>query len=696
MRERLRRGYEAHSDFIGLLALYTLFRLTATLFLRPGGYLVPGAPDNDYYLRFAELSDQGYFPFVHFWMEYPPLFPWLAVLAYKLSILLPPWYDETLWFNVILRAFFLPFDAGSFGLLYLLGRRLLDPARALRIAWSSALLLVPLEIFLGWFDVLPLFFMLLALYVTLLGRAHLSALSMGIGFMTKVFPLLVLPLAWRRLRSAQRLPFILLLGGSVVLLALPFLIANPQYFLASWRAIWERSSWESIWALWEGYPGFGQVAYLPSRFQVDMAAWQVHPSSLPWPAITLAFALLFLFLYSRRIEWQSDRYGLVFTGLTLNLVLLWSKGFSPQFIGYLFPFILLGLPPGRGLTYSFLFSFLFFAEWPVSVFLSWDPGFVSLWIVGRTLLLIVLSLDYLFILWPPQGRVWVALQRWSFPATTALLLLAGLGGSAYGLKVYSRLRLDVEPLRPVLETLRDERLERPAVVVAPNSVYRRLYPYVRNEVDFYVLPVLERNFLRDPHPQLEGLLSRRPTLWWIYDASRWEGDGGPSIDAWLSQRACRANASWYGNSYAARYVTRVPSPVDSQRARFGEGIQLVAFGVAPVPVSPGEGVCVSLRWRASQPIEEDYTVFVHLVGPQGLVAQNDQPPVSGFRPTSSWTATEEILDYHGLIIPPDAPLGRYELRAGLYAASGERLPMIDEKGQAHGDYVVLGQVEVSG
>ncbi|MBI3287742.1 MAG: hypothetical protein HYZ68_06820, partial [Chloroflexi bacterium] len=617
-------------------------------------------------------------------------------LAYKLSILLPPWYDETLWFNVILRAFFLPFDAGSFGLLYLLGRRLLDPIGALRVAWSYALLLVPLEIFLGWFDVLPLFFMLLALYATLLGRAHLSALSMGIGFMTKVFPLLVLPLAWRRLRSAQRVPFTLLLSGSILLLAFPFVLINPQYFLASLRVNFERSSWESIWALLEGYPGFGQVAYLPSRFEVDMAAWQVHPSSLPWPGITLAFVFLFLFLYTRRFDWQGDGQGVVFTGLTLNLVLLWSRGFSPQFIGYLFPFILLGLPPGRGLAYSFLFSFLFFAEWPVSVFLSWDPGFVSLWIVGRTLLLIVLSLDYLFILWPPQGRVWVALQRWSFPATTALLLLAGLGGSAYGLQVYSRLRLDVEPLKPVIETLRDERLERSTVVVAPNSVYRRLYPYVRDGVDFYVLPVLESKFLHDSYPQLEVSLARRPTLWWIYDASRWEGDEGSRIDAWLSQRACRASASWYENTYAARYVTEIAPAVAAQQAEFGEGIRLAAFGVAPNVVSPGQGLCVSLRWRASQSIEEDYTVFVHLVGPQGLVAQNDQPPVGGFRPTSSWTATEEILDYHGLIIPPDAPLGRYELRAGLYAASGERLPMIDEKGQAHGDYVVLGQVEVSG
>jgi hypothetical protein len=84
---RAREVYEEHRDFFLLALLFTSFRLLSLLLFEPGGfildwsgYYVPGA-------NFVELSDRGYYPVLHYWMEYPPLFPWLSVLVYRFSML---------------------------------------------------------------------------------------------------------------------------------------------------------------------------------------------------------------------------------------------------------------------------------------------------------------------------------------------------------------------------------------------------------------------------------------------------------------------------------------------------------------------------------------------------------------------------------------------------------------------------------
>jgi serine/threonine protein kinase len=72
---------------------------------------------------------------------------------------------------------------------------------------------------------------------------------------------------------------------------------------------------------------------------------------------------------------------------------------------------------------------------------------------------------------------------------------------------------------------------------------------------------------------------------------------------------------------------------------------------------------VTLRWRALRSIDTNYVVFVHLIGPLGLVAQRDEEPHT---PTTLWTPGVEIVDSHGFTIPSDLRAGRYQLRTGMY------------------------------
>ena len=113
-------------------------------------------------------------------------------------------------------------------------------------------------------------------------------------------------------------------------------------------------------------------------------------------------------------------------------------------------------------------------------------------------------------------------------------------------------------------------------------------------------------------------------------------------------------------------------------------------------VRPGETVSVALRWRALRVMDEDYTVFVHLVGPDGrLHGQVDMWPVQGSYPTSRWTPGEELGDPYEVRLDSDAPPGHYRVEVGWYLlATMQRLQIADADGHPIGDSFAVGELSV--
>lgn len=90
---------------------------------------------------------------------------------------------------------------------------------------------------------------------------------------------------------------------------------------------------------------------------------------------------------------------------------------------------------------------------------------------------------------------------------------------------------------------------------------------------------------------------------------------------------------------------------------------------------------ITLFWRAGQP-QDDYTVFLHLLGPLGeRWGQQDAPPGGGSYPTTAWTKGELILDRHPLPLQPGAPPGEYRLLVGLYTWPDLRRLPVQRDGQ---------------
>jgi 4-amino-4-deoxy-L-arabinose transferase-like glycosyltransferase len=120
-------------------------------------------------------------------------------------------------------------------------------------------------------------------------------------------------------------------------------------------------------------------------------------------------------------------------------------------------------------------------------------------------------------------------------------------------------------------------------------------------------------------------------------------------------------------------------------ARFESGIELLGWEAEP----EGEaGTRLRLRWRATRPISEDYTAFVHLVRDGQVVAQSDSAPAAGFYPTTWWKPGDEIVDEHVIDAPYDPR--REEIVIGWYdLASMQHLRVLGEDGQLGSDRFAL-------
>ncbi len=144
----------------------------------------------------------------------------------------------------------------------------------------------------------------------------------------------------------------------------------------------------------------------------------------------------------------------------------------------------------------------------------------------------------------------------------------------------------------------------------------------------------------------------------------------------------------------------IPHRLDTRLGGMGAvtaPIRLVGYRLAQGEAAPGDVLLLTLYWQAEGPVEGDYTVFVHLQGPDGrLVAQQDNQPVHGTRPTGGWKIGVMVEDYYELMLPPDAPLGNCRLSVGMYDPTTlERLPAFaPDGGRLPEDRVVLATVQV--
>ncbi len=132
----------------------------------------------------------------------------------------------------------------------------------------------------------------------------------------------------------------------------------------------------------------------------------------------------------------------------------------------------------------------------------------------------------------------------------------------------------------------------------------------------------------------------------------------------------------------------VEPPIDHRMdAKLGESIELVGYNLDRTT----DAITLTLIWRGLKSIDQDYTVFTHVLDSSGKqIGGQDNQPVNGTYPTSQWAAGEYVIDPHeinlakvaepahaqlstGELVGRQAPQG-YTIEVGLYdPETGARL-----------------------
>lgn len=110
--------------------------------------------------------------------------------------------------------------------------------------------------------------------------------------------------------------------------------------------------------------------------------------------------------------------------------------------------------------------------------------------------------------------------------------------------------------------------------------------------------------------------------------------------------------------------------VEARDLTYDDRARLLGVRVAPPRVAPGDAFTVEACWEAIRPMHADYTVYVHLLGPdQSRVAERYTYPGLGRFPTSLWPVGRAFCDEYRVPVEPwAAPLMRYQLSVGLFDA----------------------------
>lgn len=681
-----------HWDFVYLLLAAGTFRLFAVALLSVGG-LFPHVQDYRYYRDFAQLSLEGYYPFVHYWLEYPPLFGWLAVGIFKLAVLLPPLGRDIFWFQALFGLFLALVDSGNIALLYLIGLRLHGRAIALRVTFLYALLFAPVYVMLVWSDSFPVLTILLALYLLLAGRTGLAGVVTGMGFMVKVFPILMAPVGLITLSDwRSRLRFLAAVAATATTVAFPFMLIAPHFLLAFFQSMAARGSWETVWAVLEGYYGMGEIAPISDHLEASSALWSNHEQRVPWLLVQGVFGASLALLVPFRRWWRTPLGTVALAGTAILLTMVFSKGYSPQFIVYSIPFILLLLPNGWGLAYTLLLTALNVLQYPIDdVLLAGRPRALPLLVSSRTFVWAALVLEFLALVSPVIAARWDRLR----PGLASVLVLVAI---ANGTQVFSSVlhtyRDDTQYARAV-KVIAERGGERVAVVYSnPESFYYG-HPLLR-DADYLVVPQDWSKREDTVQGRLADFLVRHREVWVFLNYRQSDFARVGFVESTLRQYATPTFDQWFQDFRLVHFVRVDPAgqstPMEASGAQFGDKLLLEAYSPIPHAISPPGTIRILTRWQLTSPLEKDLKLFVHMAGPDlRPIRQTDKVLRSAGDAHGAVGPDSVFFDVADVFLDPSTPPGDYVLLLGVYEApDGPRL-MVNS---AQGDYLELGRITV--
>lgn len=140
----------------------------------------------------------------------------------------------------------------------------------------------------------------------------------------------------------------------------------------------------------------------------------------------------------------------------------------------------------------------------------------------------------------------------------------------------------------------------------------------------------------------------------------------------------------------------VPPIQHPLEVNLGDQVELLGYDLDVTELRAGGTLTLALYWKGLAEMDTSYTVFVHLLDVEDKIrGQRDSLPGNGALPTTGWLPGEIIVDRFEIPVQPDTLPGQYTIEVGMYRAeTGERLSIINRKGQVVDDRVLLEEVTV--
>jgi 4-amino-4-deoxy-L-arabinose transferase-like glycosyltransferase len=449
------------------------------------------------------------------------------------------------------------------------------------------------------------------------------------------------------------------------------LAENLAAVLVIWKENWERSRL-ARWFVWQLALALVLIAWI--AFAFGMLAG--HRST--WiPAYSpLAMVQRSLTAFS------------VGTTLPSPVALAFSIAFGLLFVlGCLYP----SMPDARPFRFSGRILLLVFAGIPLlaTMFLSIRrPAFDEKYLI---------SMVPVFLILVAHGVHFLGAKAKLVAVVASVLILASAGWSLYNY-FFGTTYAKSPNWRPLVEAI--ESRAQAGDVIIHNYPDPGLDYYYDGELPQYLLPRSTGEARRRTERTLTNLAADYGRVWFI-PASGTAWDTEDIVAPWLADHADLVEEYSFGSLRLQLYETPVSflERMETVGARLGEHIELLGYSLGTVAAKPsvaGKPLSLTLYWQAIEPVEETYTVFVHLADTREvMVGQHDGPPADGSRPTTTWEPGEIVVDQHVLEVSPVASAGTYRLMTGMYSSvSGKRLPIVASPGVLDDNRIVLTTLEI--
>src|SRR6266545_2540705 len=251
----------------------------------------PDLGDIAFYYTLGQQSDAGFYPYLHYWMEYPPIFPWLVVGLWRGLAWLSAAAPTVVQFWTAYPLLMFCVDAANVVLVQLVARRVHGPRAARLAALVYAASPVAVWYSAGWYD--------------------------------------------------------------------PLAVLRGDLLVASLTAMLTRRAWETVPALLTGNFAWGYIVPLTERFTAGTAVAVDSTASARVIALVVQATLVVVLWAAWRLLRADDRgprQTVALATLGVAAFMLSNKGYSPQFVIWLLPLLLVMWPNRRGLLYCMWFS----------------------------------------------------------------------------------------------------------------------------------------------------------------------------------------------------------------------------------------------------------------------------------------------------------------------------------------------------